>query len=127
MSKPNGKIEAPAGATVHHVPIPAYLSKLGPVKAKAAMPKAAVKPLPGEDNPGVVENGNCAFWRVGNTLMMAVDISPETIAASVQPLNGKTGKLSPNKVVSQVKAESGFGAYDIGEGFKLNLWLGAKA
>jgi len=95
----------------------------GPAKLKSA-PKRPTKPAPTIDAPYTVEDGNLAYWQVGNTLFLAMDISAETIAASEQLMNQKTGKPYPSKIISRVRQGFGGVALD-GLPFKLNLSLTA--
>jgi len=109
--------------------IAARLAAAGAPKAKAMAVKPAkpLKPVPTADNPAFVtgENGsNVAYWREGDTLMMAVSVAPEVVAQAEAPINAKTGKPSPNRDIARAKGE-GFGALELdGMPFKLTLWLG---
>lgn len=117
QSIPNGPSHTPSQ-------LAALAGRLGVAKILPTISQA--KPLPTQERPGIVGDGDCvAFFRDGDALILAINISKENREAAPRGTNKKTGKPSKSKTIARVGSQ--FGGIDLGEGLRLTLWLGEGA
>lgn len=121
------RIEAPAGATVHHVPVAPHLAP----KPKFAAPKFGAKAVtsraePTEDAPLMLGQDSIAAFVKDGMLVLQMPIDPEHIAMCEALTDRKTGLPTGRRLIASLGGN--FGGEALGfRGLNLRVSLTGKA